>query len=54
MIVTKKYTRQLVRDEKAEITMCDGNPVIVIHEGRRYQHVTRLDIQRVDHYLLPD
>lgn len=52
MIITKKYARQLVKSGKARI---EGRTTDQARWGERYQGktyviVTRLDLQRTDHY----
>ena len=45
MIITRDYTRRLIRQGKACVT------TLVLDNGRHYVAVDRLDCQRVDHYL---
>ena len=50
MIISKKYAQKLVREGKATIENCATTGV---EEGRKAVLVTRHDVQRMDHYLLP-
>jgi len=52
MIISKKYAKQLETSGKARIERDEsGNIVHTRIEGRPYALVTRLDVQRMDHYL---
>ena len=46
MIITKAYAKLLIKSGRATAT--DGDTCT--DNGKRYQIVTRLDVQRVDHY----
>jgi hypothetical protein len=48
MIISKAYAQKLIKAEKATATEGDT----CTDNGRTYQIVTRLDLQRVDHYEL--
>ena len=46
MIISKKYAQLLIKAGKATAVKGDT----CTDNGRTYQIVTRLDVQRVDHY----
>ncbi len=46
MIISKAYGKKLIKAGKATAVKGDT----CTDNGRRYQIVTRMDIQRVDHY----
>jgi hypothetical protein len=46
MIITKAHAQRLIKAGKARTIAGD----IATHDGKRYQIVDRLDLQRVDHY----
>ena len=48
MIISKAYAQKLIKVGKA--TAIEGDTCT--DNGRQYQIVTRLDVQRVDHYEL--
>jgi hypothetical protein len=48
MIISKAYAKRLIKAGKTTATEGDT----CTDNGRTYQIVTRLDVQRVDHYEL--
>jgi hypothetical protein len=46
MIISKAYAKRLIKAGKARAVKGDT----CTDNGRQYQIVTRLDVQRVDHY----
>jgi hypothetical protein len=46
MIISKAYAQKLIKNGQATATEGDT----CTDNGRQYQIVTRLDVQRVDHY----
>ena len=52
MILSKSYLKKLIREGKAQYSNNTESESIVNDNGKQYIVVDRLDLQRVDHYML--